>query len=117
MQIAECAHPYEENPLSTEQKLCQEAEYYLFVLSQRKLQTVQETECEETELTSSVAELVTKEQNILEASSDIPGASTPGASTPGTTEENSACTVQISLKELLCFPGVRSLCSSLEDIW
>ena len=78
---------------------------------------VQEAEYEETELTSSVAELATKEQNILEASSDTPGASTPGASRLGTAEENSACTVQISLKDLLCFPRVRSLCSSLEDIW
>ena len=37
VQVAECSHPYEENPLNSAEKLCRETEYYLHVLLKREL--------------------------------------------------------------------------------
>ena len=70
LQVSECSHPYEENPLSRTEKLCREAEYYLRVLLRRRL----------------------------------------------TEEEQDDFVMSIRLDDLLVFPQVKRLCSSVQDI-
>ena len=96
-QIAESAHPYEEHPLSLEEKLCHEAEYYLHVL------------------------LKQREEERDDFFQDEPSVSMGGdPSGPDTTAnirqpESDTC-VLIGLEGLLTFPRIKNLCSSVDEI-
>lgn len=131
LQIAECAHPYEENPLTADQKLCQEAEYYLHVLFQQKLQEADDTGCVSDsqcwesadtlafgafQASSKMAatKVVPEGQNVLEH--DEPCAMCLKTADEEEDRNGSSCTVRICLVDLLRFPKIRNLCSSVEEI-
>ena len=78
-QIAECDHPYDENPLTASEKLCREAEYYSGVLLKRKLAEEEDAE----DMVEHVAE---------------------------------SNQISINLEDLLFFPQIKKLCSSIQDI-
>lgn len=131
LQIAECAHPYEENPLTADQKLCQEAEYYIHVLFQQKLQEADDTGCVSDsqcwesadtlafgafQASSKMAatKVVPEGQNVMEH--DEPCAMCLKTADEEEDQNGSSCTVRICLVDLLRFPKIRNLCSSVEEI-
>ena len=129
LQVAQCAHPYDENPLTADQKLCQEAEYYLHVLFQQKLQEADDagsvsdcqccaradsSVCGAFQASGDMDTTVLKRRNVL--GHDEACAKHLRTVDVEETQNDSSCTVQICLVDLLRFPKIRSLCSSVEEI-
>ena len=92
-QVEECIHPYVKHPLSVEEKLCQEAEYYLHLL-------LRERDSEERPWTVEDAGEAESHRNDA-----------------ANWRHDSEAPIEVEwipLKELFRFPNISQLCSSTD---
>lgn len=90
-QITEASHPYETNPLTIEEKLKRECVYYLYVLLKSHQQL--EGDCD-----------------------DGDSGDGNGGDGDGDCDVMGKGLCRVALKDLLLFPRVKELCSSVDDI-